>query len=363
MDKNQIFTVALALCNKLERRTLNRLVHRLGSAERVWKASAAEWRTAVHLRDGTAAALDEWRRTQQPRDLWHRLKVTGIAAVTEGDDAYPRQLLAWGEEAPVTLFVKGRLELLTKFPLISVIGTRRASAYGLEATRWVTEGLVRSGCVITSGMALGIDAQAHRTALDLQGETIAVLGCGVNLCYPPSNLEIYHLIEKHGTLVSEYPPDTPVAKHHFLERNRIIAALPEAVVVVQAGEKSGALTTVDAALSVGKDVYAVPGPITSKLFRGSNRLLKDGAEILLDPADLVESLGVAANVVEAPQPERWQSVVEALDTATSAADLADRLRTPISQVYVALLELELDGWIVRVPGGFYQRNSQRFATG
>lgn len=363
--EDKVYKIALALCDGLERRSLNRLVHGFGSAAQVWKGSVGSWLKIVKLRPGTLQALSQWREQKDPWKLVSELNGEGVAALTVDDDAYPRQLLAWDKDAPTVLFVKGNTGLLSAAPLVSIVGTRRASAYGLEAARWVAEGLVHAGSTIVSGMALGIDAESHRAALEVGGRTVAVLGCGVNVCYPPGNRQLYSDIVAKGAIVSEYPPNAVVAKHHFIERNRIIAALSDTLVVVQAGEKSGALTTVDAALSIGRDVYVVPGPITSKLYRGSNRLLKDGAQILLDPQDLAFNLGLqtsrSAPTSVSSIPARWRDLLEVLDETQSVADLAGQTGLSLSQVYVALLELEMDGWVRRLPGGYYERAENLFS--
>ncbi|QQE80793.1 DNA-processing protein DprA [Alicyclobacillus sp. SO9] len=348
--------IALAMCNGLERRSLNKVVTGLHSAVRAWKADPAEWLVHCSLHQHTIEKLDRWRTKQNPSALVKKLSNQGIGAVVRGEELYPERLLQWGENAPLVLFVKGNRELLMRLPAVSVVGTRRASAYGLEAARWLANSLAGAGVTVVSGLALGIDAAAHRAALRASGPTIAVLGSGVNVCYPPSHRDLFQQIQESGLLVSEYPPDDPVAKHHFPERNRIIAALGEIVIIVQAGPKSGALTTVDAALGLGRDVYVVPGPITSKLFKGSNQLLKDGAQIMLDPEDLLTDLNLQVDFTQSRYPVRWKELYEALESAMGASELSDILGLPLKVVYAALMELELDGWIRHVPGGLYERN-------
>ncbi len=175
---------------------------------------------------------------------------------------YPDALRALPQPPPV-LHVRGRLELLCR-PGIAVIGTRAHSTYGRDSTVSFVVGLVRAGYVIVSGLARGIDSIAHRTALDMGGDTVAVLGTGIDVPYPPEHRELFHTIAQRGCLVTEFPPGTSPRKWHFPQRNRIIAALSRGVVVIEAPEKSGALITAHYALDEGKEVFAVPGPIHNR---------------------------------------------------------------------------------------------------
>jgi DNA processing protein len=178
------------------------------------------------------------------------------------DPHYPTALRNLPQPPP-TLYVQGRLDLLER-PGIAVVGTRRHSTYGRDTTVSLVVGLVRAGYVIVSGLARGIDSIAHRTAIDVGGDTIGVLGTGIDVPYPPEHTDLFTLIAERGCLVSEFPPGTPPRKYHFPQRNRIIAGLARAVLVVEAPEKSGALITAHYALEEGKEVFAVPGPIHNR---------------------------------------------------------------------------------------------------
>jgi DNA processing protein len=178
------------------------------------------------------------------------------------DPDYPTALRRLPQPPPI-LYVQGCLELLER-PGIAVVGTRRHTTYGRDATVSIVLGLVRAGYVIVSGLARGIDSIAHRTALDVGGETVAVLGTGIDVPYPPEHTELFALIAERGCLVTEFPPGTPPLKYHFPQRNRLIAGLARAVLVVEAPERSGALITAHYALEEGKEVFAVPGPIHNR---------------------------------------------------------------------------------------------------
>jgi DNA processing protein len=186
---------------------------------------------------------------------------------------------------PRTLFIIG--ELPTIRPVIAVVGTRRPTAYGKEVSFDLAYKLAGRGAVIVSGLAFGVDAFAHRGALGAGGMTIAVLAGGLDTIYPRAHQALAkQIVTRGGALVSEYPDGTPARKHHFLARNRLISGLSDAVIITEAAQRSGALSTVNHAIDQNKDVYAVPGPITSPLSAGPNRLIKEGASPLLDVTDI-----------------------------------------------------------------------------
>ncbi|MCL6627688.1 DNA-processing protein DprA [Alicyclobacillus shizuokensis] len=355
MEDEKACSIALAMCRGLERTSLLRLVEALGSATRVWEADPRDWTEAVRLQPATVRTLEDWRRRARPFHLETQLAERGVHCLVRGLPDYPKSLLHL-TYPPLCLFVSGQLSALKRLS-VGVVGTRRASPYGLEAARWTGQVLAQAGFCVVSGMALGIDAAAQEAALSAGGCTVAVLASGIDICYPPSHRTLYEHIKRHGLLVSEYSPGTPVARHRFPERNRTLAALSHVVVVIQAGERSGALGTADMALELGRDVYAAPGPITSIHCRGSNRLLQDGARLLIDPHDLVADLGGALDSVhrEAHRPpQRWQALYEAALMHASPDQLAAGLGWPLARVYAGLLELEIGGWLERAPGGGYR---------
>lgn len=349
--------LAWALCPWVERRSVYRLVAAFGRAASAWAAAEDDWQRRAGLRPQTVARLAGWRKRAAAIDPMSWLAAQGVHAVWMGDADYPRSLLDLPDPPPV-LFVRGRHELLRHTHPVAVVGTRRASGYGVEAATWIGEEIACAGGLVVSGMAVGIDIAAHRAALRVQGPTMAVMACGLDRCYPVVHEKDMMEIADNGVLVSEYPPGVMVDKHRFLERNRLLAALAKAVVIVQAGEKSGALRTADMALELGREVYVVPGPITSIHFRGSHRLLYAGASVLVDPRDLLQDLGLAPRERSSARPlppARWLDLYDALAEPRTAASLAQWLQMPIGHVFTGLLELELGGWIERVPGGSFRR--------
>lgn len=356
------FRIALALCPFLEPSTLRKLMIAFGSAKNIWEADVESWRACIRMHTNTIQRLHQWRSWNRDLACYERNLLTRqVGIIVMGDESYPAAFYQLADP-PVVLFTMGDASLLHQMN-VSIIGTRRASGYGLEATRWIAEIINQEGISIVSGLAMGIDGAAHQAALHRFGKTIAVLGSGIDVCYPPSHHLLYHQIIEMGLVISEYAPGVSAAKYHFPERNRLIAALGAITIVVQAGERSGSLRTVDYALELGKDVYVVPGPITSIHFRGSHRLLQEGARLLLDPIDVLKDLGLKANldsihsVVQIPA--RWAELYQAISELTHPTQLALDLQLPLSHVHAGLLELELSGYVVRARDGTYQKQQKR----
>lgn len=203
--------------------------------------------------------------------------------ITILDENYPKQLLNL-KHPPFVLFYEGNLSLLSKHS-VAVIGSRKCSAYGMKMTKVVVDHL-KSRCVIVSGMAKGIDAIAHKAAL--QNSTIALIGCGLNVCYPKENRHLFELLKKHHLVISEYPPNTLPLAHHFPWRNRLIAALSDAVVVIEAKKKSGTMFTVNEALDLNKTIYCLPYHYEEEEGAGNNLLIQQGAQILMEESDFDE---------------------------------------------------------------------------
>lgn len=208
--------------------------------------------------------------------------------VCKGDRLYPEALERIGH-APGRLYYRGELPA-GNIPAVAIIGARKCSGYGKEMAEWFADALARAGVQIISGMALGIDGIAQRAALEAGGKSFGVLGCGTDVCYPGQNRDLYHALLEKGGVLSEHCAGTPPLPGHFPSRNRIISALSDIVLVVEAKERSGSLITVDFALEQGKDVYALPGRTTDVMSCGCNRLIRQGAGIALEPSDILEAL-------------------------------------------------------------------------
>ncbi|OGG23805.1 DNA protecting protein DprA [Candidatus Gottesmanbacteria bacterium RIFCSPLOWO2_01_FULL_43_11b] len=203
---------------------------------------------------------------------------------------YPR-LLAEISDPPDVLYVKGDLATVNLEKTIAVVGTRTMTPYGRKITKHLVTDLVKKGFTIVSGMAIGVDSIAHQSAIDKGGKTIAVLGCGVDIIFPPSNARLYwNIVNGNGVVVSEIPPGTRTSKEQFVTRNRIISGLSLGVVVIEGSDHSGALITAKYAAEQGREVFAVPGPITSKMSQATNILLKNGAKLVESADDIIEEL-------------------------------------------------------------------------
>ena len=257
------------------------------------------------------------------------------------------------ESPPEELWLRGRIEILERRPRVAVVGTRSPTGYGeLQAAR-LAAFLALHGVTVVSGLARGIDEIAHRAALEAGGATVAVLGSGVDRPWPGG--ELARRMEVEGCLISEFPPGQAPRRHHFPWRNRIIAGLSRAVVVVEAAHASGSLITARWAVDQGRAVFAIPGRVDHPMSRGCHRLLREGAaELYESPSDLLPALGLA-RVEDVAPPRPAHPILAALRGETLTADeLAQRLGQGTPETLVALIDLELSGAIARGPGGLYR---------
>ena len=273
------------------------------------------------------------------------------AVLCRRDPGYP-SLLAELHDPPQNLFVRGEIGVLTD-PCVAVVGARSCSAYGAQVARTLARELAATGVVVVSGLARGVDGEAHRGALEGGGRTVAVLGCGIDRDYPRSHAELARRIVASGAVVSEYQPGIEPAPWRFPARNRIIAGLARATVVVEARERSGALITSDFALELGRDVFAVPGDITSALSAGTNDLLRQGAAPLTSVRDVLDALGIdpgpSARTADVSAPAATLLALlgdgaRGVDELTRASGMAS------AEVAAALVELELAGLAAQADG-------------
>ena len=282
-----------------------------------------------------------------------RLTARALRFVGRSAQEFPALLRAI-HDPPPALFLRGQGEVsVLEQTVVAVVGARSCSAYGALVARSLGRELGAAGVVVVSGMARGIDAEAHRGALDAGGTTVAVLGCGIDRDYPAAHAPLGRDIAERGLVVSEYPPGVEPAPWRFPARNRIIAGLARAVVVVEAREKSGALITADLALEEGREVFAVPGEITSSLSAGTNGLLRLGAQVLTSAQDVLDALGIVRHSV-ADEPALdpvARCVLDALcGAAASADDIVRATALPASDVGSALTNLELAGLVAEGEG-------------
>lgn len=261
-------------------------------------------------------------------------------------------LLATLGDPPLGLFVRGTVPV---GPAVALVGARKASAYGREVAEWFGRELARAGVNVVSGMARGVDAAAHRGALGAGGPTTAIWGAGPDRLYPPEHEQLAAQIGEQGALLSEYPPGSPPLAHHFPERNRLIAGLAQAIVVVEADVRSGALITARLALDEGRDVLAVPGSVFAPLSAGPNGLLRSGAAPALTVGDILEVIGVEAPPVIPDEPAQGLLAALRPGTALTVDELALATRMPVAAVLESLVQLELEGRVAREPDGSFRR--------
>ncbi len=296
---------------------------------------------------------ERWRafeRRFDERAHLERLAAAGYGFLPRSSGEFPPLLRAI-HDPPAGLFLRGdgEFELLAR-PAVAIVGARACSGYGASVARSLGRDLAGAGLVVVSGLARGIDAEAHRGALEADGTTVAVLGCGIDRDYPAAHAELARRVAGAGLIVSEYAPGVEPAPWRFPARNRIVAGLCAAAVVVEARERSGALITADLALEEGREVFAVPGEITSSLSAGTNALLKLGATPLTSAADLLASFGIE---LEPVQSER-SPLLELLPA--TADELVRQTGLGADEVARAVVELELEGHAV-AHDGVYRRAS------
>ncbi len=289
--------------------------------------------------------------TSEAERVHEKIVHAGWRWLIPGDEDFPR-LLAGITDPPFGLFVRG---LVATAKTVAVVGSRKATPYGRQVARLLGEELGRAGVVLISGMARGVDEAAHRGALDGGGPSWAVWGTGPDRVYPREHEALAEELATAGALMTEYPPGTPPRPHHFPERNRILAGLSEAVVVVEAAARSGALITARLAIEEGREVLAVPGNIFSRLSVGPNTLIRVGARPLLTPRDLFDAIGLEPPDERPAENEDGLMRFIGSGEALTADQIARRAKTEIATVSGELLDLELAGDLRREADGRYTR--------
>lgn len=347
------------------RGSVRRLLAAFGTPEQVFAADGAAWEQVVGRK--TAAALSRPPEAHDERVeatlAWLAAAPDRQAIVTLGDPAYPPALFETADP-PLLLYAAGRLDRLAE-PSVAVVGSRHATPQGLRTAGDFSRDLAASGFVIVSGLALGIDGAAHEGALaGRPGATIAVVGTGLDRVYPASHRALAHrIVEEGGLMLSEYPLGTPPLPGHFPLRNRVIAGLARATLVVEAALRSGSLITARLAMESGRDVFAVPGSIHSPTARGCHELIRQGAALAASAQDILDELRPAGPVIMAPRCPTEPVDIAAADPFLEALGydpvsldaLVARTGESAAMLSVRLLELELDGHVARLPGQLFQR--------
>jgi DNA processing protein len=376
--EEQLHWLALKLIPGLGPKSSARLLERFKTPQAIFRASRSELE-AAGLGGVVAQSISSGCTFEDAAAQQDRMMEAGAVLVTLGDPGYPR-LLRQIYDPPMALFARGRVELLESLSL-GVVGTRRPTPYGLAAAERLSADLAHAGMTIVSGMARGIDTAAHRGALSVGGNSVAVLGCGVDVVYPAENRKLAAELAAKGLIVSEFPMGGVAFPQNFPIRNRIISGISLGVMVVEGAQYSGSAITAKLAMDQGREVFAVPGNITSKLSWGPNLLIKQGAKLVQDWNDVVTDLPLEArrqliekgrqrileedpatggqaqaSLLEGAEPEMNRIARRALDslhvdTATNLDDLLEIVPgTSPSELIAALFEMEMLGLVKQLPG-------------
>ncbi len=331
---------------------IRRLGEYFGSYEAAWKCNMRDLKKVHILSEKRQEAFWECHKNEDVlRREFELLKQNRINYTAHFEDEYPKRLLPY-RDSPVGLFVKGDLPNEC-IPTVAIVGARNCTEYGKQAAEYLAYELASHGVQILSGLAFGVDKAAHEGCLRAEGKTFAVMGCGVNICYPRENYRLYTEIEATGGIISEFVPGTSPAAMNFPMRNRIISGLSDAVIIAEAREKSGSLITGDLALEQGKEVFALPGRINDPLSAGCNRLLQMGAAVCLGPKDILDFFGLDTSVTlrenknsEKRLAKREKLVYSFIDSRPkSLEEIVTFCQIPVSEVLESLMTLELSGYI------------------
>ena len=347
--------LALSLARGLGGEGARRLLKEFGSPEAVFAASAGSLKAIIKV--DIAAEIGKGIAEDAIAPALNWLEDSNNHIITLADSDYPQALLNI-TDPPLLLYVKGRLNLLNQ-PALAVVGSRNATPQGINNAEAFTKSLSDAGLCIISGMAHGIDAAAHRGALQGRGSSIGVVGTGLDKVYPAANRDLAHALASQGTLISEFPLGTPPLAANFPRRNRLISGMSVGCLVVEASLQSGSLITARLALEQGRDVFAIPGSIHAPQSKGCHALLKQGAKLVETAQDILEELGscLPASPAYSPATQYADSaLLEQLGFDPVDLDtLCTRCSLTMAELSAMLLVLELEGRVSVLPGGLYQR--------
>lgn len=354
----------LASIQNLSDNKKHKLREHMNSAKRAYYIEETELNTLNFLSEKEKNVIKQAQKELNPDYVQEELEKKGVSVVLRFEEKYPRQLQSIPDR-PYAIFYKGSLPTTEKYS-VGIVGARQCTPYGEKYAFEFAQQLVQHRVQIISGLAKGIDGISQRGALMGGGQTFAVLGNGVDICYPRENIGLYYdIIEQGGGILSEFPLGAPPLGFQFPKRNRIISGLSNVLLVIEAREKSGSLITADMALEQGRDVYALPGPINSALSSGCNRLIWQGAGILLSPEQLLEELGII-NVAEGVEfKEKEQEKKKVLETKEnlvyssvglypkSANQIMEETGLQVSIVFQILSALQIQGLIREISKNYY----------
>jgi DNA processing protein len=354
MNNDIIFWHALRLTFDFGFETYKKIKKVFGKPRHAWQASSA-----FYQKHGFEKSIVEKvaarKQRQDPGDLFRNLLKQNIQAISHDSKDYPQNLKEISSPPPV-LYYKGNIQLISKKNLISMVGTRKATSYGKAVVQMLVGGLVETDCIIVSGMAFGIDSEAHKAALKNNLKTIAVLGSGLDDAhiYPQSHLSLSNeILKKGGLILSEHPPGTEAFKSHFPRRNRIISGLSRGTVIVEAKEPSGALITAMFALEQNREVFSVPGSIFAATSDGCHRIIQLGAKLTRDAEDILVELNISKKKDSDEKPS--DPILEILSKNPLDFDeISIETKLDSQLLSTKLLELELNGRVAKKGGMYYK---------
>lgn len=364
MEQEKLVRAAFRTIKGVGSQHLRQLIAYFGNAVTAWEAPQSEYLQFTNQGKWIREILKERNRIN-PLQIGESLNKQGIRITIPGEQDYPA-LLAELADAPPLLYYRGQLR--GDAEALAIVGSRQATAYGKAAARALAREAAVKGIVIASGLARGVDTAAHQGALESEGITWAFLGCGLDRVYPLENQRLAMNILAKGALLSEFTPGTPPNAVNFPARNRLISGCSRGVLVVEAAEKSGSLITVDFALEQGREVFAVPGPIFSPMSRGTHNLLRQGAKIVEGIEDIWHEVPAWSRYISnslnktGSLPEKkenltatnLESILKQLSDVPMHIDqIAIRSALPVCSISLALLELQLSGKIIQLPGQHY----------
>jgi DNA processing protein len=360
LDSKRKYFIWLNLIPGILPSVINKLLSYFKEPEKILKASKQEL-IEFGMDKNAAEEFINKRESVKLDEEIKKIEKYNAKIITINDENYPKRLKEIFDP-PIVLYVLGELDDYSNISF-SVVGTRKPTVYGRIVTEKIVSELVKKGITIVSGLARGIDILAHTYALKSKGKTIAVLGSGINIIYPPEHKNIANEIIKNGAIISEFPIDTQPERYNFPRRNRIISGISLGTLVVEAKEKSGALITADFALEQGREVFAIPGNINVPTAKGPNQLIKQGAKLVDNVDDILETIPeftklTTERLIQIQIPETLSEdekiVFSLLSEEPKHIDIITRIAgMPISKISSILLELELKGLVKEVPGKLY----------
>lgn len=357
--KNLAYLLALHSIDGLGNVRLKNLLDFYQDPKLAWRGNRQDWQK-LSIPKQVISLWQEQLKTFDPESYLQEILGSGVMVLTWLDSDYP-PLLKEIYDPPLIIYYKGEVSLF-KLPAMAVVGTRQITSYGKLVTERIVKSLVQAGLVVVSGLARGVDTTAHQAALLSQGKTIAVLGAGLNNIYPAENRQLSEkIIASGGLVICEHPPSYAVTPGVFPARNRIISGLSLGVVITEAAIDSGSLITARAALDQGREVFAVPGQITSSLAEGPLSLIKQGAKLVTSGEDILDELGIEQSQVARVQrqesinlSELEQRVLQALETEQKHIDeICRMLKLTSAEVAGSLVKMEIKGLVKNMGGGVY----------